>query len=493
MITNDAGIIKLKHQIMEDMCRLAWNDQLDEEHFDELAYKISPGPRPNYRCCVYKEREITRQRIRLNMGLKASPDTDNDNIIQVVKPACEECSIAAYTVTDNCRLCMGKACMNSCKFGAISMGPHRSYIDPDKCKECGQCAKACPYEAIVHLVRPCKKACDVNAITFDETGICKIDDSKCISCGHCRHACPFGAINSKHYTVNVIQELKAGKEVYAMVAPAIEGQYGPEISMGAIRQSFLKLGFADMVEVGLGGDMTAAYESAEWAEAAAKGKKMTTSCCPAFVNMLKKHFPEQYEENMSDVVSPMCAVSRYLKAKHPGCITVFVGPCIAKKSEALDKSVEGNADYVLAFSEFERMLSSRDMKIEPIEESEENRYQEASVFGKEFASSGGVADSVIECMIERGDDISGIRLRKCSGASECKTALLMLKAGKLPEDFIEGMACVGGCVGGPSTRLDKMETTRYRKTMFQNADDRGVLENLKDYPMESFSMFRDNH
>ena len=150
--------------------------------------------------------------------------------------------------------------------------------------------------------------------------------------------------------------------------------------MGSIRNALKKIGFADMVEVGLGGDMTAAYEALEWSEARKEGKKMTTSCCPAFINLLKKHFPQQYEENMSTTVSPMCAVSRYLKATHPGCVTVFIGPCVAKKSESADKSVPDNADYVMTYGEFNAFLRSADVQLEP----EETERQEASIFGKQI-------------------------------------------------------------------------------------------------------------
>ncbi len=81
----------------------------------------------------------------------------HSNVVQVINAACEECPIASYIVTDNCRKCMGKACQNSCNFGAISMGRDHAYIDPSKCKECGKCSQACPYNAIAHLERPCKK------------------------------------------------------------------------------------------------------------------------------------------------------------------------------------------------------------------------------------------------------------------------------------------------------------------------------------------------
>ncbi len=489
MITNDEGIVHLKHVILEEVARLAWEDRLTEEEKDALVYKIIPGPIAKYRCCIYKEREIVRQRIRLAEGLcpTADPEHQSSNVIQVIRAACAECPISSYTVTDNCRLCIGKPCQSACNFGAISIGHDRSHIDPVKCKECGKCADACPFSAIAHLERPCKKACPTGAITYDEYGICRIDEEKCVHCGHCIHACPFGAISAKSYLVDIIREIKAGKKVIAMCAPATEGQFGPEISMASVRQALKELGFADMVEVGLGADMTAAYEAEEWAEALKEGRKMTTSCCPAFINLLKKSFPEQFAENKSEIVSPMCAVSRYLKHLYPGCVTVFLGPCVAKKAESQDPSIPDNADYVITYGEFRALLRSKDVELKPAEEN----YQEASIFGKRFATSGGVANAVIECMKERGVDTSDIKLRKCAGGRECIQAITLLKFGKLQEDFVEGMFCPGGCVGGPSKHKTEVEITKARENLLSQADERKVLENLKDYPMEGFSMYRD--
>ncbi|MEE1229124.1 MAG: 4Fe-4S dicluster domain-containing protein [Lachnospiraceae bacterium] len=490
MVTNDAGIIKLKHTIFEEVAKLAWEGKADDpEEREKIIYKIVPGPKATWRCCIYKEREIARQRIRLANAEIPTYNPGSENIVQVIDPACQECPIASYLVTDNCRLCMGKACQNSCKFGAITMGVHHAYIDPEKCRECGKCAQACPYSAIAHLQRPCKKACPVDAITYDEYGICKIDEGKCIQCGSCIHACPFGAIGSLTYLPKIIKHILAGDEVIAMCAPATEGQFGEDISMASVKNALKELGFADMVEVGLGGDMTAAYESEEWAEALKEGRKMTTSCCPAFINMEKKHFPKIYEENLSQTVSPMCAISRYLKATHPGCVTVFIGPCIAKKSEAIDKSVPDNADYAMTYGEFMCLLRSKNVELKPVED----EYQEASIWGKRFAQVGGVAAAVLECMEERGEDTSKVNYVRCSGGAECKKALTMLKFGRLKEDFVEGMACTGGCVGGPSKHKAEPEIKKARTKLLGEADKRGVLENLKNYPMDKFSMYRDGH
>ncbi len=486
MVTNDKGIVSFKHKIMEEVCRLAWAGKLNEEEKEKIVYAMAPGPQSDY-CCVYKEREIIKQRIRLACAQCPSDKAPSDSVVQVINAACDDCPISAYSVTDSCRFCMGRPCQSSCHFNAISPGEVRMHIESAKCKECGMCAKACPYGAIVHLERPCKKACPVGAITYDEWGICRINEEKCVQCGHCIHNCPFGAIGSKTYLVGVIQDILAGKEVFAMCAPATEGQFGDKISMAAVRAALKKLGFTDMVEVGLGGDMTAASESLEWTEAYKEGKKMTTSCCSAFINMLRQHFPSVFENNMSATVSPMCAISRYLKLTHPGCTTVFIGPCIAKKSEANDQSIPDNADYVMTYGELSALMRSRDISFESVEED----YQEASIWGKRFATSGGVANAVLECMQERGVNTADVKLLRCAGGAECKKALMQLKAGTLAEDFVEGMVCPGGCVGGPSKHKTETEIFRAREALLKKADGRKVLENLKLYPMDKFSMRRD--
>ncbi len=489
MITNDKGIVELKHFILREICKLAWDRQLTQENLDKIVYEISPGPKPQYRCCIYKEREIVRGRIRLAMGQSPEAGKPTRNVVAVIPAACDDCPIQDYSVTDICRFCLGKACLNSCRFGAISPGDTKMKIDPNKCRSCGLCAKACPYGAILHLERPCKAACPVGAVSYDENGICQINDEKCIHCGHCIHNCPFGAIGSKIYAINVIEAIQEGKRVIAMCAPATEGQFGNNIGMASIRNALKQLGFADMVEVGLGGDMTAAYEAREWIEARKEGRKMTTSCCPAFISMLRHHFPEQYAQNKSSTVSPMVAVSRYLKSQDPDCVTVFIGPCIAKKGETLNEFIADRPDYALTYGEIVAMLDSRQIEVTPVEED----YQEASLFGKRFAGSGGVAAAVLEVMQEMGEDTSDIRLLTCAGGAECKKALQLLKAGKLQEDFIEGMICPGGCVGGPSKHQAEALVLKARTGLLAAADQRGILENLKSYPMDQFSMYRDGH
>ena len=133
MITNDGTIIQIKHETLCEIAKLVFSGEYEEKK-EELPYRLMPGPQAKYRCCVYKEREIVRQRIRLAEGKNAEGAT-NDLTIQVVRAACEGCPISRYVVTDNCQKCMGKACQQSCKFGAIDIGRNRAHIDPAKCKE----------------------------------------------------------------------------------------------------------------------------------------------------------------------------------------------------------------------------------------------------------------------------------------------------------------------------------------------------------------------
>ncbi len=481
----DENVIRIKHDVLYQVAKHAFAGDL-EECREEIPYDMIPGPLPQFRCCIYKEREIIRHRVELAEG-KVLRNNSPENVLQVIDAACEDCPISSYLVTENCQNCLGKACINACKFGAIEAGRHRSHIDPQKCKECGRCAQACPYNAIAHLVRPCKNSCPVDAITYDEYGVSRIDNDKCIRCGNCIHSCPFGAISSRTWLVDVIEALKdETKTVYAMCAPATEGQFGANITMNSWRKAMLEVGFNGFVEVGLGGDMTAASEADEWLEAYEQGQKKVTSCCPAFVNMVRKHFPT-LEDNISTTVSPMCAVSRMIKSQDPEAITVFIGPCIAKKSEVMDQQIPGNADYALTYSEMRAIMKAKNVELAP----DDFSYQEASIYGKRFANSGGVTNAVLQCMKEQNADCENITVCRANGAAECKKALLLMKVGRLPEDFVEGMSCEGGCVGGPSSFGEQALIKKARENQLAQADGRGVHENLEKYHMETFSMHRE--
>lgn len=481
--TFGTDINKVKYEVCVEVAKAAYAGNLEEKR-EEIPYTLIPGKTPQYRCCVYREREIIRQRVRLAEGHSAVAGYEDKNIVQIIPAACEGCPINRFNVTNNCQMCMAKKCLGACNFGAITFEQGRAHIDHKKCRECGKCAEACPYNAIADLMRPCKRSCPVDAISLDEDMIVVIDDKKCINCGQCIVNCPFGAISDKSFMVDVIKLITGGAKVYAMVAPAVEGQFGADVSIGMLRSGMKKLGFADMFEVSLGADFVSKNEAEELEEAVKEGRKMTTSCCPAFVNMIKKHFP-QVLDKMSTTVSPMQATARLIKAVEPDAVCVFIGPCIAKKGEVIDSITMGGADYALTYEELASMFEAKDVRKEDLE----GELQQGSKFGKNYSVSGGVTAAVLQTFKERNENID-VKVNYANGALECKKALMLLKAGKLPQDFIEGMACVGGCVNGPAMINKERTFMKDRNAQINSADDRGILENVEKYEELNIKMTR---
>ena len=472
-----SDIKEIKYEVLTKVAKLAFEDTLEDKK-DDIAYEIIPGTSPRFRCCVYKEREIIRERVALAMGKRKG-----DKIVNILNAACEGCPINRFSVTENCQKCMAKNCVNACPFNAIDITAHGAYIDQSKCRECGRCAAACPYNAIADLMRPCKRSCPVDAISMDSNKIAIIKEEKCIECGACTNACPFGAISDVSFMVNVIALLKSSHPVYAIFAPAIEGQFGPDVTIGMIKSALLALGFTDTVEVALGADAVSKHEGEELSEAVKNGRKMTTSCCPAFVNMIKKHYPNLLA-NMSTTVSPMVATARYIKTIQPKSKVVFIGPCIAKKGEAVSVPDSG-VDYVLTFEEIFAMFSAKEINFQAVSENG----QDGSIFGKNFAKNGGVTDAVLRVFAEKNQELP-ISCKRCNGAEECKKALLLLKSGKLPEGFVEGMACENGCIGGPATIVSPVVARKSRDKLIAEADKVGIHENLQKHDFSKVKMTR---
>ncbi len=474
MIKNDSRF-NLRHEVLKTVAEHEYNGTLNSETIDSIPFSIIPGVSAKFRCCVYREREIIRQRVRLAMGHLPIPRKNAENIemkqhtIQVIPAACEGCPINRFQVTDNCQNCMQQACKKACAFDAITITPRGAYIDQSKCRECGKCAEACPYHAIADLMRPCRRSCDVNAITIGGDRIAKIDTDKCISCGHCVTGCPFGAISDVSQIRDVVKALKdTDREVIAIPAPAAEGQFGANATIGRLKTALKKAGFSHVYETALGGDLVSMHEAKELIEHKEEGKKMTTSCCPAFVNLIQKHYPELMEY-VSTTISPMQANARYIYDKHPGAYVVFIGPCIAKKHEA---EVMGAPDAVMTFEELSALFDA--LNINP-EECEEDIAPDATSYGRRFSSTGGVSASVVKAAAEVG--VSDITAKVASGVKECKIALAMLKAGKLGEDIIEGMACENGCIAGPGSiaLLNQLKAARLKKIKDKDGDNIGDM------------------
>ena len=273
----------------------------------------------------------------------------------------------------------------------------------------------------------------------------EIDNEKCIACGACVYQCPFGAIIDKSYILDVINILKDSEEnkkykVYAVIAPSISGQFS-YAKLGQIITGIEKLGFYHVVEAALGADIVAYAESKELAEC---DGFLTSSCCPAFVSYVEKYFPK-LKDHISHNLSPMASIAKYMKEKDPDCKIVFVGPCTAKKAEFQKETVAPYIDSVITFEELQALFDSRDFDITDFEE---KSLDNASYFGRIFARSGGLAEAVAEGLKEHEVTDFEYKPISCNGISECKIALLKASRNLLPNNFIEGMACVGGCIGG---------------------------------------------
>jgi [FeFe] hydrogenase (group B1/B3) len=435
----DTKVQHLKYKVLREVARCAWNDTLLEKVLD-IPQMIVPGKNPTMRCCVYKERAILGERVKMVMG----GDKDNPNVIQVIDIACDECPSAGYEVTDSCRGCLAHRCEDVCKRGAISFDHnHVAHIDKSKCVECGQCAKVCPFAAIVNHKRPCQNACKVKAIYINEDNAAAIDNSKCISCGACVYQCPFGAITDKSFILDAIDIIKKSEnntkyKVYAIVAPSISSQF-TYAKLGQVIKGLKELGFYTVIEAALGADMVAQAESKELAE---KGF-LTSSCCPAFVQYIKSAFPKLLPL-VSHNPSPMVALAQYIKSTDETAKVVFIGPCTAKKAEAQLEHAKPYVDVVLTFEELQALYDSKDVDITTLGE---DVLDNASYFGRIFARSGGLCDAVAQSLKEQNIDFQ-VNPVVCDGIEECRMALLKKSKNALPNNFIEGMACVGGCIGG---------------------------------------------
>lgn len=435
----DTKVQHLKYKVLREVAKEAFNDRLSTTAID-IPKTIVTGKTPTMRCCIYKERAILAERVKLAMG----GDKLNPNVIEVIDIACDECPVGGFEVTKSCRGCLAHRCEDVCKFGAITFDEnHVAHIDKSKCKECGACAKACPYGAIYNYKRPCQTACKIKAISMGEDMQAKIDNSKCISCGACVYQCPFGAISDKSFILDAIEIIKNSNDnkdykVYAIVAPAISSQF-KYAKLGQVISGLKKFGFYSVMEAALGADMVATAESKELAE---KGF-LTSSCCPAFVSFVQKAYPDLIP-NISTNLSPMATIAKHIKEKDKDSKVIFIGPCTAKKAERQKPEVKDYVDVVITFEELQALFDSREIDITTLEESS---LDNASYFGRIFARCGGLSTAVEQSLKEQGIEFE-VKPITCDGIEACKTALLKKSKNLLDANFIEGMACLGGCVGG---------------------------------------------
>ena len=302
----------------------------------------------------------------------------------------------------------------------------------------------------------CQAACPFDAIGYDnENKVAFINSDSCLDCGLCVDACKSGKILDKIEFLPVIDLIKNNEKVIAAVAPSIIGQFGSDVTMDQLRTAFIQVGFTDMIEVAFAADMLTIKEAVEFNKHVngPNDLMITSCCCPMWVGMLKKVYKELIPD-LSPSVSPMVAAGRVIKELNSDAKVVFIGPCIAKKAEAKDKDIADAIDFVLTFQEVDSIF--RTLEIDPKSLKGIPSMEYASRGGRLYARTGGVSIAVSETIEELyPTKFEHLRPIKASGIKECKEVLNSALDGTLDANFIEGMGCVGGCVGGPKTLIPK--------------------------------------
>ena len=462
----DTKVQQLKHQVLMETARAAFDGTLAKV-IPTIPQIIVPGPKPSMRCCIHKERAIVNERVKLAIG----GDELNPNVIEVLSYACDGCPIGGHQVTDSCRGCIAHRCEAVCPKNAITFDEfQRAKIDKSKCINCGLCAKACPYGAIINFRRPCETSCKAKAITASHDEGARVDNSKCTACGACVYQCPFGAIMDKSYILDVIDILRNHKgKSYMIVAPSISSQFN-YATLGQVITGIKELGFHSVIEVALGADMVA-YDEAKELE---KKQFLMSSCCPAFIQYIENQYPDLLKF-VSANPSPMVRIAQYLKSIDNNAKVVFVGPCTAKKQEGQKPEVKQFVDSVITFEELSALLDARKIDLPSLPE---GHLDNASYYGRIFARSGGLAEAVKQSLIEQGSDFI-LKPVVCDGLDACRLALSKVRNNTLDGNFIEGMACQGGCIGGPCclthATKDKSEVDHYGR----EAKDKTITDAIK--------------
>ena len=461
-------ITDIRKKVFTEVARMAYNGG-DYSRAEDLPYIIVPGDQPLHRESVFLERAIAGERVRLAMGLSVrsiqtrtlmtegmdsaavAEQYYEPPLINIIPYACHGCPTNQYRVTEMCQNCLAASCQKVCPREAISFVNGKSFIDQQKCIKCGKCANACSYNAIVHLDRPCQAACGMDAIGSDEHGRAYINQDKCVACGQCLVSCPFGAIVDKGQIFQVIQSIMQGDQVIAIVAPAFIGQFGKHSTPGKFMAAMKQLGFDKIKEVAIGADMCTIEEAKDFLQKVpAQQKYMATSCCPAWHSMIYKLYPTE-AKNISMTLTPMVFTARLMKQKYPGCKVVFVGPCAAKKLEAIRADIRSDVDFVLTFEELQGMFEAKEIDFETIEELQD--LNEGTAAGRGFAVAGGVAKAVADLAHETNPDLE-VKTARAEGLRDCRKLMKLAKLGKYDGYLLEGMACPGGCVAGAGTLLN---------------------------------------
>ena len=483
-------ITDIRKKVFTEVARMAYSGK-GYDAANDLPYIIVPGDRPLHRESVFLERAIAGERVRLAMGLSLRPADGRHLVsegmdaaaiaeqyyepplINIIPYACHACPTNQYKVTKYCQNCLARSCEKVCPKGAIQFVNGRSHIDQSKCIKCGKCAKACPYNAIIHMERPCAASCGMDAIVSDEQGRAVINQDKCVACGQCLVSCPFGAIADKGQIFQVVQSILQGDKVIAIMAPAFIGQFSGMVPPSKLVTAMKMLGFARIVEVAIGADLCTIEEAKDFLEKVpAQQDYMATSCCPAWHSMIEKLYPSEMSK-ISMTLTPMVYTARMMKKDYPGCKVVFVGPCAAKKLEAIRADIRSDVDFVLTFEELSGMFEAKGIDFSTVEESDV--LNEGTAAGRNFAVAGGVAKAVTD-LAEATHPGLHINTARAEGLRDCRKLMALAKAGKYQGYLLEGMGCPGGCVAGPGTNLSVEQATKFVAKYSQEAKTASPLE-----------------
>lgn len=246
------------------------------------------------------------------------------------------------------------------------------------------------------------------------------------------------------------------KRVYALIAPAFLGQFGETVTPGRIRAALKAVGFCGMVEVAVFADILTLKEALEFDKhvVSTSDFQLTSCCCPVWIAMIRGIYGDLVP-HVPGAVSPMIAAGRAVKKIHPDAITVFIGPCLAKKKEAKEPDIADAVDYVLTFQETKELFEATGVKPEEFAEDEK---EHSSMAGRIYARTGGVSEAVRKTVAQINPERKiMVRPKQADGVKACKQMIEEIKSGEASANFYEGMACEGGCVGGPRAVISKDE------------------------------------
>lgn len=465
----------VRRDLMAKLIKLYQNGNLISE-IDRLPLKMSPKTgHARGRCCIHKERAVLKYKMLPILGYSVDEEDDElttlstyaenalkrtetkKSILTVVDEACTSCVKTNYVVTNLCKGCVARSCYMNCPKDAITfMDNGQAHINHSKCINCGICKEACPYHSIVYIPVPCEEACPVKAIQKDEYGIEQIDESRCIYCGKCINACPFGSIYEVSQIFDILPAIKRGEKLIAILAPSIQSQFNNTIA--EISDAVCRIGFAEAIEVAYGAMETTEREGAELQEKLEGGQQfMTTSCCPSYVELVNKHVTE-LKPFVSHTKSPMYYTAEMAREKHPDAKIVFIGPCVGKRKEVADNDM---IDYMLTFEELDSIFTGMQIEMQTLS----HEFESAPMPGRGFARAGGVISAVANMYPQLG-----VKPVQVSNIHKKNIGLLRAYAkGKAPGNFIEVMACEGGCISGPCGKLDYSQAQKlFKKAMAED-------------------------